>query len=53
MEIERTEEEIIEVLNECSDAEENGSLYPGMSYEQGVKNALEWALGYTDFHPLD
>lgn len=54
MEIKRTEKEIDELLNKCSEAEENGDTsYPGMSYEQGIKNALEWALGYTNDNPLE
>ena len=43
---------IHEVLNWASESEDNGeSKFPEMSYEQGVKAALEWVLGYTDIAP--
>ena len=52
--MERTQEEIDAVLNQCSAAEESGdSIAPGMSYEQGLKSAIEWMLGWTDTHPLE
>lgn len=46
MNIKVTEEEINELLNRCSEAEESGeSNYPGMLYEQGIKAAIEWLEG--------
>lgn len=46
------EKEIDAVLNECAESEEQGeSKYPGMTYEQGVKAAIEWLQGYGD-NPL-
>ena len=46
------ENEINDVLNECAESEEFGeSKYPGMTYEQGVKAAIEWMQGYGD-NPL-
>lgn len=54
MRINKTEEEIDDVLNRASEAEDEGvSKYPGMSYEQGIKAALEWALGLVSENPLD
>ena len=48
-----TETQINELLNECTDYEEEGtSKYPGMTYEQGIKAAIEWLL-YDGIHPLD
>ena len=42
-----------EVWGDCLQAEEEGSSkYPGMSYEQGIKAALEWVLGEGP-HPLE
>jgi hypothetical protein len=29
------------------------SMWPGMSYEQGVDNALRWVLGESDDAPMD
>lgn len=44
--VKRTDEEVNELLNRCSEAEENGeSAYPGMTYEQGIKAMAEWLEG--------
>lgn len=38
-----TQQEIYDVLNKCAEHEDEGvSIYPGMSYEQGVAAALRW-----------
>lgn len=53
MEFVPTENEINNVLNECMEKEELGETrYPGMTYEQGIKAALECAQGYGE-NPLD
>ncbi|MBO5602923.1 MAG: hypothetical protein J5957_10060 [Prevotella sp.] len=53
MEFVPTENEINNVLNECSEREELGETkYPGKTYEEGVKAALEWAQGYGE-NPMD
>ena len=53
MEFVPTENEIDNVLNECIEKEALGETkYPGMTYEQGIKAALEWAQGYGE-NPLD
>ena len=37
------QDEIYTVLNKCSEAQdEDGSVYPGMSYEDGVAAAINW-----------
>lgn len=52
--ISRTQEEIDDLMNQCSEAEDTGeSKYPGMMYEQGIKAAIEWLIGDTDDNPLD
>lgn len=44
--IKPTEDEINDVLNACAESEDNGEpIYPGMSYEQGVKAAIQWLQG--------
>lgn len=49
----KSEEEIDELINQCVDSEETGeSKYHGMTYEQGIKAALEWVQGYGE-HPLE
>ena len=40
-----TQSEIDDVLNQCADAIDDGSRWPGMSYEQGVEAAIRWMLG--------
>ena len=46
------EDEIDDVLNKCVESEESGvSRWPGMTYEQGVKAAIEWMQGFGD-NPL-
>ncbi|MBQ8969212.1 MAG: hypothetical protein IJ064_05730 [Bacteroidaceae bacterium] len=41
-----SENEINDVLNQCIDIEDEcGSKWPGMSYEQGVRAAIEWMQG--------
>jgi hypothetical protein len=53
MEFVPTENEINNVLSECSEREELGETkYPGKTYEEGVKAALEWAQGYGE-NPMD
>lgn len=48
-----TENEINNVLNECSECEDLGeSKYPGMTYEHGVKAAIEWLQGYGE-NPME
>jgi hypothetical protein len=51
--VERTDEQVNEVLNEANEAEDNGtSRWPGMTYEQGVAAGISWVLGQTDEHPM-
>lgn len=45
-----TDEEIYEQMDEAST---NRGNYFGMSYEDGVIAALEWAVGDTDVKPMD
>lgn len=54
MNIVRSEQEIWDLLNQCSQSENEGaSKYPGMSYEQGIKAAIEWITGNIQDHPLN
>ncbi len=48
----RTEKEMYELIDQANDRLEIGELYTGMSYEEGVKDALEWVLGGED-RPLE
>lgn len=49
-----TQDEIDEVLNECSDyTAEGGSKFPGMTYEQGVEAGIRWVTGDDDSNPME
>jgi len=53
LDIARTEDEIDDVMNTCSEVIDSGdSHFEGMSYEQGVQAALDWVLGRTEDHPF-
>lgn len=43
--MERDEDEIREVIDRAAASIETGTRWPGMNYEEGVRAALEWALG--------
>jgi len=41
-----SKDQIYEVIDTCMQREDEGTTaWPGMTYEQGVANALRWALG--------
>jgi len=40
--------EIDEVMDWCHEAEDEGTHYPGMTYEQGIKDTLYWLSGNAD-----
>ena len=41
-----TQDQIDDVLNKCAEqADEGGSRWPGMSYEEGVAEAIRWMQG--------
>lgn len=52
MRTKRTQEEIDEVLNKCADAFDFGSLFAGMSYEQGVEDAVRWLTEHDQDNPM-
>lgn len=51
-EVKRRSAEIDDVLNRAWDSDEEGSRYPGMTFEQGVREAIEWITGNQDDMPL-
>ena len=52
-EIGRTDNEIDDVRNiAVIRRDEGGSAFPGMTFEQGVEEALSWVLGEQDDPPL-
>ncbi len=51
-EVARTDDEINDLRNDVADRiNEGGSRYPGMSYENGIEEALSWLLGESEDHP--
>lgn len=48
----RTRQEIDDVREKCLDSLEDGTQYPGLSYEEGVLDAIEW-LEYNGENPVD
>jgi hypothetical protein len=40
-----------DLLNWCMDADNEGSHYFGMTYEQGIRDTLDWLSGETDTGP--
>lgn len=50
-EIKRTAEEIDRVMNWAAEGVDEGSHYPGMSYEDGIRNAIEWIVGDQEDAP--
>jgi hypothetical protein len=51
--VQRSESEIDDVRNEVVDLiDEGSSKFPGMSYEEGVENALSWVFGERDESPM-
>lgn len=51
MEVVRTDEEIARVENWAFVGVDQGSHYAGMSYEQGIMDALMWLRGDADHAP--
>jgi hypothetical protein len=49
----RDEKTIQDMLDDARVRAFEPSVYPGMTYEQGVEAALEWALGLEDVSPLE
>lgn len=48
-----TQEQIDEVRNRAIEQiDKGGSKYPGMSYEDGIREALDWVSGDSDEAPL-
>lgn len=41
----KSEEEIDQMISKCLDRVEAGKLFPGMTYGEDVRAALDWVLG--------
>lgn len=51
MDIAKTEQEINRVANWAYTGIDEGTRYPGMSYEQGLVDMLDWLTGDCDHAP--
>ena len=45
--------EIEEQIDLANDAIQHGGIFFGMTYEDGVKNALQWVIEETDEKPME
>jgi hypothetical protein len=52
MQIKINKIEIDEQIREASDSIDDGSNFPGMTYEEGVIAALDWVLGNREESPM-
>ena len=54
MAIEKTDDEVNEMLGRCYDERGNPThRWPGQSYEEGVMSALLWVTGQSDEEPIE
>jgi hypothetical protein len=51
--VEVEEEAIERVLEKAQHGIENGTAFAGMSYEQGIQDAIDWITGNDDAEPLE
>lgn len=51
--MERETDEIESEYQRAASASYGPSKWSGMTYEQGVRNALQWVLGDSDDKPMD
>jgi hypothetical protein len=49
----KKKEEIDEMISRADEIIETQFSKYGMCYEEGVKIALQWAMGYIDEEPID
>jgi hypothetical protein len=53
MAITRTKDEIYDQIDRANEGVNNGTKYAGMSFEEGVKQALEWVIGDSEDKPME
>jgi hypothetical protein len=47
------QEEVDELIGWCFEAFDEGTHYRGMTYEQGIKDTLDWLEGHGERPDLD
>ena len=45
------EQDMSDLLDWCMDADNEGTHYHGMTYEQGIRDTLDWLAGESDSPP--
>jgi hypothetical protein len=53
MQIIRTKEEIEQLYNDAAEGIDQGSKFPGMSYEEGIIEVLRWLEESGAAYPLE
>ncbi len=43
----------VDILDEIEKTYESNGRWPGMTYEEGVRAALDWVLGNAEYAPMD
>ena len=51
--ITRTSSEINEQIDLANEGIDQGSKFPGMSYEEGIKNTIDWLYGNIEEPPME
>lgn len=51
--ITRTQDEIDKQLNLANEGIDEGTKYPGMSYEEGIQAMYDWLTGFIDNAPME
>lgn len=49
----RDSNEIESMMDKAANIAMEGTKVRGMSYEEGVENALRWALGFSEDEPIE
>lgn len=53
MEIVRTQKEIDDLADKCSEHQNAGTTkFRGQTYEDGIRNTLDWLAGDSDDNPM-
>lgn len=47
----RSTTEIDDLMNWAAEGIDAGSHYPGMSFEEGIQQAVDWLTGQSDENP--
>lgn len=52
--IDKSQKEIDDLTDKCDEFISKGaSKFPAMSYEEGIRNAIDWITGDSDDNPME